>query len=55
MGAIFKFIGTILLVIFCYFYISYLKDTIKNYKRNLVKNLTKKEIRELSKIKTINL
>lgn len=42
MGAIFKFIGTILLVIFCYFYISYLKDTIKNYKRNLVKNLTKK-------------
>jgi hypothetical protein len=54
MGAIFKFIGTILLVIFCYFYISYLKDTIKNYKRNLVKNLTKKEIRELSKIKTIS-
>ena len=31
-----------------------MKDTIKNYKRNLVKNLTKKEIRELSKIKTIS-
>lgn len=54
MGAIFEFIGTILLVIFCYLYISYLKDIIKNYKRNLVKNLTKKEIRELNKIKTIS-
>ena len=54
MGAIFEFIGTILSAIFCYFYISYLKDTIKNYKRNLVKNLTKKEIRELNKIKTIS-
>lgn len=32
-----------------------MKDTIKNYKRNLVKNLTKKEIRELSKIKLIHI